>query len=82
MKSNKLSPTESEELISLLKARFESNMSRHPELNWTEIESKLKANPAKLWSLNEMEVTGGEPDVIGFSAETASFLFCDCESQR
>lgn len=67
-----------EELLVILKARFEKNMNRHKGLKWEIIHAKLVVAPAKLWSLNEMERTGGEPDVIGFDKKTGEFIFCDC----
>src|SRR6185295_8996261 len=65
-------------LLSTLKARFEKNMKRHKEFEWAKIKSKLEANPEKLWSLNEMERTGGEPDVIGHDKKTGEYIFYDC----
>ncbi|RZL34810.1 MAG: DUF4256 family protein, partial [Pedobacter sp.] len=76
-----LSPTQSDELISLLKIRFEKNKNRHVAITWTDVEKKLSANPAKLWILNEMEHTGGEPDVIGYDAKTNEYLFVDCAAE-
>jgi hypothetical protein len=73
-----LSPDQSEELLTTLKTRFEKNMNLHKSLKWAEVEVKLKADPENLWILNEMEVTGGEPDVIGFDEKTGEFIFCDC----
>ncbi len=77
----KLSPAERAELIELLRARFEANMRRHRELSWTDIQAKLEAKPKKLWSLNEMERTGGEPDVVGQDHATGEFLFFDCSEE-
>src|SRR5215831_49955 len=77
----KLGPEEVEELLRILKARFEKNMGRHKGLDWTEVQAKLDANTEKLWSLNEMERTGGEPDVIGFDKKTGEFIFCDCSAE-
>jgi hypothetical protein len=77
----KLSPEQCEELLSLLKARFEKNMSRHKGLEWAKVQAKLKANPEKLWSLAEMERTGGEPDVVGFDKETGEYIFYDCSAE-
>ncbi len=65
-------------LIELLKTRFENNMSRHEKLDWKSIEAKLKSNHDKLWSLSEMERTGGEPDVVGYDEDTGEFIFFDC----
>lgn len=80
-KAKKITATQREELLETLKARFESNRSRHNGLEWSRIEAKLKANPEKLWSLNEMETTGGEPDVIGFAKKTGEFIFYDCSAE-
>ncbi|WP_432352946.1 DUF4256 domain-containing protein [Sporosarcina sp. A2] len=70
-----------EELLSLLKTRFEDNMHRHPELEWAKVQAKLDAKPEKLWSLHEMERTNGEPDVIGYDNEADSYMFCDCSAE-
>jgi hypothetical protein len=70
-----------EELLSALKARFEKNMNRHQGLEWAKVQARLEANPEKLWSLNEMERTGGEPDVVGFDKKTARYLFYDCSAE-
>jgi hypothetical protein len=69
-----------EELLGALKARFEKNMNRHKGLQWAEVQAKLKANPEKLWSLNEMEKTGGEPDVVGVDKKTGEYIFYDCSA--
>ena len=69
------------ELFETLEARFEKNMNRHIGLEWVSVKAKLEANPAKMWSLNEMEKTGGEPDVVGFDKKTAEFVFCDCSEE-
>ena len=81
--SNKkeLSPEQHEELLSALKARFENNMNRHQGLEWAKVQAKLEANPEKLWSLNEMERTGGEPDVVGHDKTTGDFIFYDCSAE-
>jgi hypothetical protein len=76
-----LSPKQSEELLSVLKARFEKTMERHKGLDWTKVEARLKAGPGKLWSLNEMENTGGEPDVIGYDKKTGEYIFYDCSAE-
>ncbi|MFW9807378.1 MAG: DUF4256 domain-containing protein [Candidatus Thorarchaeota archaeon] len=65
----------------MLKTRFEENMNRHSGLEWAKIQSRLKADPEKLWSLNEMERTGGEPDVVGYDKKTDEYIFFDCSSQ-
>jgi Protein of unknown function (DUF4256) len=70
-----------EELLRTLKARFEKNMNRHEGLEWAKVQAKLEANPEKLWSLNEMERTGGEPDVVGYDKKTGEFIFCDCSAE-
>jgi hypothetical protein len=77
----KLSPSQSEELLGTLKARFEKNKNRHKGIEWAEVEAKLKANAEKLWSLNEMESTGGEPDVVGYDKKTGEYLFYDCSPE-
>ena len=77
----KLSPAQEEELIGVLKARFEKNMNRHKRLEWAQIQAKLEANAEKLWSLYEMERTGGEPDVVGFDEKTGETLFYDCSAE-
>lgn len=73
-----LSLEQSEELLRVLKARFEKNMNRHEDLEWAKVQAKLDANTEKLWSLHEMEVTGGEPDVVGYDKEKDEYIFCDC----
>src|ERR1700756_3506357 len=67
-----------EELLRALKTRFEKNMSRHKGLEWIKVQAKLKDNTGKLWSLNEMERTGGEPDVVGYDKKTGKYIFYDC----
>src|SRR6185369_9467170 len=69
---------EREELLSALKARFEKNMNRHKGVEWAKVQAKLEANPEKLSSLNEMEKTGGEPDVVGHDKKTGEYIFYDC----
>ncbi len=75
---NELSPEQREELLRVLKARFEKYMSRHEELEWAEVQAKLEVDPNKLWSLYEMERTGGEPDVVSFEKKTGQYIFFDC----
>jgi len=75
---NELSPDQQKELISTLKARFEKNRNRHKDLEWTKIQARLEANPEKLWSLHEMERTGGEPDVVGHDSKSGGYIFYDC----
>jgi hypothetical protein len=70
-----------EELLKALKARFEKNMHRHQGLEWAKVQAKLEANPEKLWSLNEMERTGGEPDVVGYDEKTGEYVFYDCSTE-
>ncbi len=79
-KSNKrdLSSEQRKELLSVLKARFEKNTNRHKGLEWAQVQAKMEANPEKLWSLNEMERTGGEPDVVGHDKKTGEYIFFDC----
>jgi hypothetical protein len=81
--SNKkeLSPEQREELLRALKARFEKNANRHKGLEWTKIEARLEANTEKLWSLNEMERSGGEPDVVGHDKKTDEYIFYDCSAE-
>jgi hypothetical protein len=76
-----LSPKQREELLSALKVRFEKNMNRHKGLEWARVQTKLEANAKQLWSLNEMERTGGEPDVVGFDKKTGEYIFCDCSAE-
>jgi len=80
-KQNQLSSSEQDELIKILKSRFEKNMQRHKDISWNDVAAKLEAAPAKLWSLNEMEDTGGEPDVIAYDAATNTYTFCDCSAE-
>ncbi|HRH03706.1 MAG TPA: DUF4256 domain-containing protein [Bacteroidia bacterium] len=79
--NSKLSEIQSKALIETLKTRFNKNMQRHKGLEWTNVESKLKSNPDKLWSLGELERTGGEPDVVGYDKKTDSYLFYDCSPE-
>ncbi|MGQ0437467.1 DUF4256 domain-containing protein [Bacillus sp. B-TM1] len=78
---NELSVEQREELIKVLQARFEKNMNRHEGLEWAKVEVKIEANAEKLWSLNEMEVTGGEPDVVGYDKEKDEYTFYDCSKE-
>jgi hypothetical protein len=77
----RLSPDQSQVLLGVLKTRFEKNITRHPGLEWTKVLSRLEANPGKLWSLNEMEITGGEPDIVGHDEKSGEFLFFDCSAE-
>jgi hypothetical protein len=81
--SNKraLSPEQREELLKILKARFEKNMNRHKGLEWAKVQTKLAANSQKLWSLHEMERTAGEPDVVGHDKKTGEYIFFDCSAE-
>jgi len=76
-----LSPDQREELLGTLKARFEKNINRHKGLEWANVQTKLEANTEKLWSLHEMERTGGEPDVIGHDEKTGEYIFYDCSAE-
>ena len=76
-----LSKTQREELLRTLYARFEKNMNRHKGLEWIKVEAKLNDNPQALWSLHQMEKTGGEPDVIGLEKGTGQYIFCDCSAE-
>jgi hypothetical protein len=77
----KLTVSQQEELLTTLKARFEKNMSRHKGLDWAKVQAKLVADTGKLWSLNEMESTGGEPDVVGYDKKTGEYIFYDCSAE-
>src|SRR5215475_8914724 len=77
----KLAPEKREELLRALKARFEKNMNRHKGLEWAKVQAKLEANTEKLWSLYEMERTGGEPDVVGHDKKTGEHIFYDCSAE-
>jgi hypothetical protein len=76
-----LAPEQREELLSELKERFEKNMNRHKGLEWAKVQAKLDAHPGKLWSLSEMERTGGEPDVVGFDKKAGEYIFYDCSAE-
>ncbi|MDR6762341.1 hypothetical protein J2Y38_002552 [Flavobacterium sp. 2755] len=77
----KLSSEQQESLLSILEARFENNKHRHQNIEWEKVESKLKANPEKLWSLDEMERTEGEPDVVSYDEKTNEYIFYDCAAE-
>lgn len=83
LKRNKkeLSPEQREQLLKALKARFEKNMDRHQGLAWSHVQARLEANAEKLWSLHEMEKTGGEPDVVGHDQKTGEYIFYDCSAE-
>jgi len=80
-KQKELSPEQRKELLGTLKARFEKNVNRHKGLGWAEVQAKLEANTEKLWSINEMERTGGEPDVVGHDKKTGEYIFYDCSEE-
>ena len=77
----KLPAAQADELMSLLKARFEKNKARHKNMLWAPVAAKLQSNPGKLWSLNEMEITGGEPDVVAHDKKTGEYIFFDCAAE-
>jgi len=81
MNPEELSPKQRDELIGTLKARFEKNMNRHTGLEWAKVQPKIEDNTEKLWSLNEMERTGGEPDVVGYDKKTGEYIFYDCSAE-
>lgn len=81
MSKKKLSPTEATELLTILKARFDKNSNRHKGIDWDKVAAKLEAHPAKLWSLNEMEISGGEPDVISYDKNSGEYIFYDCAAE-
>lgn len=81
MANTTLSKKQSDEILKTLKTRFEKNMNRHKNLAWAEVQAKLEANADKLWSLHEMDRTGGEPDVIGFDKKTGEYIFYDCAAE-
>ena len=80
-RNKELSPEQREELLRALKARFENNMNCHKGLEWAKVQAKLEANTEKLWSLNEMERTGGEPDVVDHDKKTGEYIFYDCSAE-
>ena len=77
----KLSLEQHDELLKVLKTRFEKNMKRHKDFEWVRIQARLEANPEKLWILDDMEVTGGEPDVVGYDKKTEEYIIYDCSAQ-
>ncbi|HTG56791.1 MAG TPA: DUF4256 domain-containing protein [Niabella sp.] len=82
MKNKKeLSASVKEELLGILKTRFEKNKNRHKGISWEQVRARLESSPAKLWSLNEMEITGGEPDVVGYDKKTGEYIFYDCSAE-
>ncbi|HKO57241.1 MAG TPA: DUF4256 domain-containing protein [Thermoanaerobaculia bacterium] len=80
-KAKDIKAKQHDELLGALKARFEKNMNRHKNLDWPKLQAKLETNPEKLWSLNEMERTGGEPDVVGYDEKTGEYIFYDCSAE-
>lgn len=78
---NKLSSEQIQELLNVLETRFENNTNRHKDIEWSKVKAKLEANPDKLWSLDEMERTEGEPDVVGFDKNTSEYIFYDCAAE-
>lgn len=81
MSKKKLTAEQSEALLKVLKTRFEKNMNRHKGLSWEKIQSKLEAAPEKLWSLNEMESSEGEPDIVGYDKKSDEYIFFDCSPE-
>ncbi|RPD41807.1 DUF4256 domain-containing protein [Chitinophaga barathri] len=79
--NKKLSAELRDELLKILQKRFEKNKSRHKGIEWIKVQARLEAHPAKLWSLNEMEITGGEPDVVGHDKKTGEYIFYDCSAE-
>ncbi|MES2205567.1 MAG: DUF4256 domain-containing protein [Pseudomonadota bacterium] len=79
--ANVIEEKQCEELFKLLKTRFDNNMYRHQDIEWTKVQKKLEANQEKLWSLNEMETTGGEPDVVGYDKNIDEYIFFDCSTE-
>jgi hypothetical protein len=77
----KLSPEQQKDLLSILKARFEKNMNRHKDIDWAKVQARLEAYPGKLWSLDDMETTGGEPDIVGCDKKTGEYIFYDCSAE-
>jgi hypothetical protein len=80
-KARELKAKQAEDLLETLEARFGKNMTRHEGLEWAKVQARLEAAPERLWSLNEMEKTGGEPDVVGHDRKTGEYTFCDCSAQ-
>src|SRR6185436_3536427 len=80
-KKKELPPTAREELLKVLKTRFEKNMIRHKGLEWAKVQARLETNPEKLWSLDEMEISGGEPDIVSYDKKTGEYIFYDCSAE-
>src|SRR5690349_14293995 len=81
MASKKLSAQQSKDLLALLKTRFEKNMKRHPDAAWTDVQKRLEKAPDKLWSLHQMEESGGEPDVVAMGGKSGDVMFVDCAAE-
>lgn len=81
MNTRNLPPQQRKELLNILKVRFEKNKNRHKAVEWAEVQARLEASPEKMWSLNEMEMTGGEPDVVSFDKKTGEYIFYDCSAE-
>jgi hypothetical protein len=81
MNNRVLAPKQREEILRVLQSRFEKNMNRHKGLEWAKVQARLQAHTEKLWSLHEMERTGGEPDVVGHDKKTGEYIFCDCSAE-
>lgn len=81
MTKTKLPPEQQKELFGKLKTRFEKNANRHKGIEWAKVQARLEANPEKLWSLNEMETSEGEPDVVGYDKKTGEYIFYDCSAE-
>ncbi len=79
--AKEIKPGQRKELLALLKTRFDQNRHRHGNVDWAKVQARLEADPAKLWSLNEMEITGGEPDVVAQDKKTGEFVFYDCSAE-
>ncbi len=77
----KLSQSQQDELLKTIKSRFEKNMNRHKAIDWKKVQARIENNPEKLWILNEMEQTGGEPDIVGYDKDTDEFIFYDCSAE-
>ena len=77
----KITPEQREELLNILKTRFEKNMNRHMNFSWAKVHERVEADPAKLWSLHEMERTGGEPDIVDLDKKTGEYIFYDCSAE-
>jgi hypothetical protein len=80
-KAKEMKAKQREELLGILKARFEENMDRHNGLEWAKVQAELESNSEKLWSLNEMERTGGEPDIVGYDKKTGDYIYYDCSTE-